>query len=161
MRHSSILAVIAGVVSCGLVCGAALAGDVYKYVDERGNTLYTDRPMPGAVKVATTTPRPPEVAQRNYAAQQTASNQQLAGSNQRIAQAQTDTRAAATVARDLEATRAERCKKARADYQTVISRNRVYRTEKDGTRAYLSDAEVAQQRLDAAKAVDSICGPQG
>ena len=65
------------------------------------------------------------------------------------------------MARDLEATRAERCKKARADYQTVISRNRVYRTEKDGTRAYLSDAEVAQQRLDAAKAVDSICGPQG
>ena len=161
MRHSSIVAVIAGVISCGLVCQASLAGDVYKYVDERGNTLYTDRPMPGAVKVASTTPRPPEVAERNYAAQQTANNQQLAGSNQRIAQAQTDTRAASNVARDLEATRAERCKKARADYQTMINNDRLYRTEKDGTRTYLSAAEVAQQRLDASKIVNSICGPQG
>jgi hypothetical protein len=161
MRHSSILTVIAGVISCGLLFEAAQAGDVYKYVDERGNTLYTDRPMPGAERVSTGTRRPVEVAERNYASQQAANNQQLAASNQRVAQSQADQRAAATVARDLEATRADRCKKARENYQTTISRGRLYRTEKDGTRAYLSDAEVAQQRLDAAKAVDSICGPQG
>jgi|SRR5688572_12892184 len=161
MRHSSILVVIAGVVSCGLLSQSALAGDVYKYVDERGNTLYTDRPMPGAVKVASTAPRPPEVAERNFAAQQNANSRELAATNQRVAQSQSDSRAAATVARDLEATRAERCKKARADYQTTISRTRLYRTDKDGTRTYLSDAEVAQQRLEAAKVAESICGPQG
>jgi len=43
MRHSTILAVIVGV----LTCTAVQAGDVYKYTDERGNTMYTDRPMPG------------------------------------------------------------------------------------------------------------------
>ncbi len=29
-----------------------MPGDVYKYTDERGNTMYTDRPMPGAIKVS-------------------------------------------------------------------------------------------------------------
>ena len=48
MRHSTIIAVIVGV----LTCTAVQAGDVYKYTDERGNTIYTDRPMPGAVRVS-------------------------------------------------------------------------------------------------------------
>jgi len=77
MRHWKILAVIAGV----LTCAAAQAGDVYKYTDERGNTMYTDRPMPGAVRVASATPRPAETAARSYAAQQAATNNQLAASN--------------------------------------------------------------------------------
>jgi hypothetical protein len=161
MRHSTIVAVIAGVITTGLLSGTAVAGEVYKYVDERGNTLYTDRPMPGAIKVSSTTARPPEAAQRSYAAQQAANNQALTASNQRIAQGQTDARAAATVAKDLEATRAERCKKARAAYETSINSRRLYREEKDGTRSYLSEAELSEQRLAAARSVETICGPQG
>ena len=75
--------------------------------------------------------------------------------------AQNDTRAAANVAKDLEASRAERCKKARAIYTTSINSQRLYRQTPDGKREYLTDAELAQQRLDAAKSVDAICGPQG
>jgi hypothetical protein len=157
MRQSTILAVLSGV----LICGLAHAGDVYKYVDERGNTLYTDRPMPGAVKVSSGAQRPAEAAQRSYAQQQNATTQQLAASNQRIAQSQQDSRVAANVARDLEATRAERCKKARDDYNRTITAQRLYTTDKDGKRVYLSDAEISQQRLDTAKNVDAICGPQG
>ena len=157
MRHTTILAVIAGVLTCAM----AQAGDVYKYVDERGNTLYTDRPMPGAVKVSTGAVRPPEAAARSYAAQQAGSNQALAASNQRIAQSQGDSRVAATVAKDLEATRLERCKKARAEYQTAITSQRIYRQDKDGNRVYLNDAELSQHRLDSAKRVEGICGPPG
>ena len=161
MRHSTVVAVIAGVITSGLLCGAATAGDVYKYTDERGNTMYTDRPMPGAVKVSSGAQRPVEAAQRSYAAQQTASSQQLMASNQRIAQGQSDQRAAATLAKDLEASRAERCKKAREEYQQSIQSQRLYREAKDGTRTYLNDAEISQQRLAYAKNVDAICGPQG
>jgi hypothetical protein len=161
MRHSTILAVIAGALTCVLLCEVSQAGDVYKYTDERGNVQYTDRPMPGAIKVSSGVVRPPEVTSRSYASQQTSSNQQLSASNQRIAQSQDDQRAAATVAKDLEASRAERCKKARADYQSSINSRRLYRLDKDGNRVYLSDAELSQQRLDAAKSVDAICGPQG
>ena len=157
MRHSISIAVIVGVFTCGF----AHAGDVYKYVDERGQTLYTDRPMPGAVKVATTTPRPAASAARSYASQQAATNQQLSASNQRIAQGQDDQRVASMVAKDQEASRLERCKKARSDYNTSINSQRLYKLDKDGNRVYLSDAELSQRRIDGAKAVESICGPQG
>src|SRR4051812_31002371 len=161
MRHSKTLAVMAGVLACSLLCGALQAGDVYKYTDERGNTLYTDRPMPGAVKVSSGTPRPPEAAARSYAAQQASSNQHLASSNQRISQQQNDQRVAATVAKDLESTRLDRCKKAREEYKTSIESRRLYSMDKDGKRTYLNEDQLAAQRLDAAKAVESICGPQG
>jgi hypothetical protein len=159
MRHTKALAVIAGVITCAI--GMAQAGDVYKYVDERGTTLYTDKPIPGAVLVSTGTPRPAETSARISAANQAATNASLTASNQRIADAQTDTRVAATVAKDLEASRAERCKKAREVYQTSINSQRLYRPTPDGKREYLSDAELAQQRIDSAKAVETICGPQG
>jgi len=157
MRHSITIAVITGV----LTCGFAHAGDVYKYVDERGQTLYTDKPIPGAVKVASTAPKPTATAARSYASQQAATNQQLAASNQRISQGQNDQRVAANVAKDLEATRLERCKQARSDYNTSINSQRLYKLDKDGNRVYLTDAELSQRRIDSAKTVESICGPQG
>jgi hypothetical protein len=156
MQQIKILAVLAAM----LGCVAVQAGDVYKYVDERGNTLYTDKPMPGAVLVSTAERRPPEVAQRSFAARQASTTNQLAASNQRIAESQGNQRAAEQVAKDLESTRAERCKKARADYENSINARRLYR-ETNGQREYLNDAELAQARVDARKAVDAICGPQG
>ena len=157
MRHPTILVLVAAV----LTCAVAQAGDVYKYTDERGQTMYTDKPIPGAVRVSTGAQRPTEVSARSYAAQQAAQNSTLASSNQRIAEQQNDSRIAANVAKDLETTRAERCKKARADYQTTINSRRLYRAQPDGKRQYLSDAELAAMRVEAAKQVESICGPQG
>jgi hypothetical protein len=37
----------------------------------------------------------------------------------------------------------------------------MYRLDEAGNRVYLTDAEISQQRLDARKSVDAICGPQG
>ena len=148
MRHPTILVFVAAVLACAI----AQAGDVYKYTDERGMTMYTDKPIPGAVRVSTGTQRPPEVAARSYAAQQAATNSQLASSNQRIASQQSDARIAATVAKDLEASRADRCKKARADYQNTINSRRLYR-EQDGKREYINDTEIAAQRVASAKQV--------
>ncbi len=156
MRHSTLL-VIASV----LACAAAQAGDVYKYVDAQGRTLYTDKPIPGAQRVSTGTQRPPEAAAQAYSQQQNNQNRQLTESNQRIATQQGDARAQEKVAKDLEATRAERCKKARADYTQTIESRRMYKEAPDGKRTYLSDAELAASRVEAAKAVESICGPQG
>ena len=157
MRHPTILVFVAAVLTCAI----AQAGDVYKYVDERGQTMYTDKPIPGATRVSTGSQRPPEVAARSYAAQQASQNSQLANSNQRIAAQQNDARVAANVAKDLEASRADRCKKARADYQTTINSRRLYRDKPGGEREYLSDAELAAMRVEAAKQVEAICGPQG
>lgn len=157
MRHPTALVFVAALLTCAI----AQAGDVYKYTDAHGQTMYTDKPIPGAVRVSTGTQRPPEVAARSYAAQQAAQNSQLAASNQRISDQQNDSRIAANVAKDLEATRAERCKKARADYQTSINARRLYRDLPDGKREYLNDSELAAKRVEAAKQVEAICGPQG
>lgn len=157
MRHSTTLAVLAAV----FTCAAAQAGDVYKYVDERGMTMYTDKPIPGAVLVSTGSQRPADVAQRTFAAQQTAQNTALSASNERIAEAQNNQRLAANVAKDLESTRVERCKQARADYQQTIASRRLYRNAPDGTRTYLTEAELAAIRVEAKKAVETVCGPQG
>jgi hypothetical protein len=157
MRFIKTLAVIAGV----LGCAAAQAGDVYKYIDGQGKTMYTDKPIPGAVLVSSGNPRPVEAAQRSYAAQQAASSQQLAASNQRIAESQSNASAAAAVAKDLAATQSDRCKKARENYEQRINSQRLYRTGKDGEREYLSDAELAQSRVDARREMDSICASSG
>ena len=157
MRLSTIIAIFAGI----FASAAAQAGNIYKYVDETGKTLYTDRPIPGAVLVSTGAQRPPEAAQRASAAQQASTNNQLAASNQRIAEGQSDARAAAQVARDLEATRVERCKTARSNYQQTLNSRRLYTETPDGKRTFLTDDEVVKSRVDAAKAVESICGPQG
>ena len=157
MRHPTILVFVAA----ALTCAIAQAGDVYKYVDERGTTMYTDKPMPGAVRVSTGSQHPAEVAARSYAQQQSSQNSTLAASNQRIAEQQNDARVAGNVAKDLESTRADRCKKARADYQVTINSRRLYRDQPGGQRQYLSDAELAAMRVEAAKQVEAICGPQG
>ncbi|SRR5690349_14511045 len=157
MRQIKVLAVVAGLLGACV----AQAGDVYKYVDDRGNTMYTDKPIPGAVLVSAGTQRPAEVSQRNYAAQQTTNTNTLNASNQRIAEGQSNQRAAEQVSKDLEATRAERCKKARADYDHSIQSRRMYREKEGGEREYLNEAELAQARVEARKSVDAICGPQG
>ncbi len=154
MRHT-ILAVIAGVITCA----AAQAGDVYKYTDSAGKTMYTDKPIPGAILVSSTQ-RPVDAQQRSYATQQANQNAALNASNQRIAEGQDNERVAAAVSQDLAASRAERCKKARDDYNQSIQSLRMYR-EVNGKREYLSDAELTQARVDAKRAVDTVCGPQG
>jgi hypothetical protein len=162
MRHIKILAVTAGLLAGALVhTDQAQAGDVYKYVDDRGNTLYTDRPIPGAVRVSAGVQRPPEVQQRATAAQQTANANQVNNINQRTADTQSNQRVAAQVAKDLEATRAERCKKARDQYETSINSRRIYRENAKGEREYLDEKQLAQARVDALKEVEAICGPQG
>ena len=162
MRQIRFLAAYAGLLVGALIQSeSALAGDVYRYVDERGATMYTDKPMPGAVLVSAGTHRPPEVTQRTQAAVRTATATQLNASNKAIAESQSNQRVAESVAKDLEATRLDRCKKARAEYEKTISSQRIYREKEGGQREYLNEEELAQTRVNARKTVDAICGPQG
>ena len=124
----------------------AQAGDVYKYVDERGNTLYTDKPIPGAVRrehrlAASAGSRRSATTPRSRPRPTASSPPAISASPTR----RTTQRVAANVAKDLEASRAERCKKAREDYQQVHQlAPHVSHDGKDGKREYLNDAELAQ-----------------
>jgi Spy/CpxP family protein refolding chaperone len=157
MRHSKW---IVTVTLAFAAAAASQAADVYRYVDAKGETHYTDRPVPGAELVRTTNPRPPGVMQAEQAAQNRANAQNLGASNQRIAANQSDNAAAAQVQKDLAASRAARCKQAREAYQQSINAQRVFE-EKDGQRSFLNDQQLAQYRVEKQRAVDAICGPQG
>src|SRR4029077_7606165 len=50
---------------------------------------------------------------------------------------------------------------ARDNYDTTINSRRLYTTDKDGNRQYLSDSQLAAERLEAREQVDAISGPQG
>jgi len=62
------------------------------------------------------------------------------------------------VQQDVEQSRADQCKKATADYEQSVQARRIYKTDANGERNYLSDADVEQQRLTLHQAMESLCG---
>jgi hypothetical protein len=67
--------------------------------------------------------------------------------------------AARDVAADLAARRAADCKRATEAYDRAIQARRLYKTGPNGEQIYLSEAELAQARVDARTARDTACAP--
>jgi hypothetical protein len=131
-----------------LVCGAASAGDIYCL--NKGKDC-SDRPAPGAEHIRTEVRRPdaPPAATTPAA--------KAGGAATAVAAANTvATRQA--VQKDMDQVKAEECKKARDVYQQSLQARRIYRTNKDGEREYLSDTEADQMRLNARVNMDQACG---
>ncbi|HKS55218.1 MAG TPA: DUF4124 domain-containing protein [Steroidobacteraceae bacterium] len=131
------------------------AADVYKFKDDRGNVLYTDKPatLPAerlniqsqktdTVAVQT---RAEEEAKRQQEADK--ANQQAAGQNKDQQQA---TQLTATQ-------KAEQCTKARQRYDTYMNSQRLYQQSGDGERKYLSDEELNAARASAKASMDVMC----
>jgi hypothetical protein len=135
-----------------LVSGAATAGDIYCL--KKGKDC-SDRPAPGAEYIRTQQRRPdatPEPVQgaKSAAGSATSGTQVAATANARQA-----------VQKDVDQARAGQCKKDRDTYQQSLQARRIYRTNKDGEREYLSDTEADQMRLNARIAMEQSCGSAG
>jgi hypothetical protein len=129
--------------------------DVYRYKDEQGNILYTDKPatLP-AERLNVQSQKTDTVALQ---ARQQEEQQRMNTTNQSRQQAaakQTDERKAAeTSATD----KAEQCKKARERYDSYMTSRRLYEQQADGERRYLSDAELDAARASAKASMDVLC----
>jgi hypothetical protein len=136
-----------------LLSGAATAGDIYCL--KKGKDC-SDRPAPGAEYIRTQQRRPdappPEPAPGAKPA---------AGSATPGAQAAATANARQAVQKDVDQARTEQCKKDRETYQQSLQARRIYRTNKDGEREYLSDTEADQMRLNARIAMEQSCGSAG
>lgn len=129
--------------------------DVYKYTDEQGNILYTDKPatLPAErlnvqsqkTDVVALQARRLEEQQRMDAADQ--------ARQQRNAQGADERKAAQMSATD----KAEQCKKARERFDTYTNSQRLYEQQADGERRYLSDAELDAARASAKASMDVLC----
>jgi len=136
----------------------AVAENVYKWSDARGQIHYTDRPPTDARATII------EVVERGIfeegdtatdeadAADETAppedSGSPPAGDSED---------AAAAVQRDVQKARVEQCKQAQDRYKTYISSQRLFRETADGKREYLTDEELAAARIQAKQAISEFC----
>lgn len=133
-----------------LVSAAATAGDIYCL--NKGRDC-SDRPSPGAEYVHTVERRPdaappePPPAPKAVAANTPAAQPEATSATRQAFQ------------KDLDQARTEQCKKAREAYQQSLAARRIYRTNKDGEREYLSDTEADQLRLNARIEMERSCGP--
>ena len=129
--------------------------DVYKHTDEKGNTLYTDKPrtLP-AQRLDVKTQKTDVVAVQARQEAEMKRMQEADKVRQQGASSQADQKQAGDLtAKD----KAERCTKARERYDSYMTSQRLYESLPNGERRYLSDAELDAARNSAKVSMDTLC----
>jgi len=129
--------------------GAARADTVYEWTDAHGEVHYTDQWVPGAKLIRTETAHGANASSAMQAIQSESNAASKSIRQQQDAQA---------VQQDEAKARAERCTKEKAEYLQLIQSRRIYKTDKNGERQYLSDADADAARLKARQAMEADCG---
>jgi hypothetical protein len=137
-----------------LAAGPATA-DVYKFKDDKGNVLYTDKPSTLPAERLNIQSQKTDVV-----AVQTRTQEEM----KRLQEADKANQAATGQAKDQQqaaqqsaASKAEQCTKARQRYDSYMNSQRLYEQQADGERRYLSDAELDAARASAKASMDVMC----
>jgi len=132
-----------------LVAGP-VAADVYKFKDDKGNVLYTDKPSTLPAERLNIQSQKTDVV-----AAQTRTQDEM----KRLQEADKANQAAAGQAKDQQqaaqqsaTAKADQCTKARQRYDSYMNSQRLY-----GERRYLSDAELDAARASAKASMDVMC----
>jgi hypothetical protein len=132
----------------------AAAADVYKYVDEKGNVQYTDKPLKlPAERLNVQSQRTDVVSIEERKADESNS----ATSDKARQTTEKQEAAKREAAEVFEANRIDACNKARADYLSRMGNGRIYEVQPNGERRYLDSAELDVARTAAKEAMDSLC----
>jgi uncharacterized protein DUF4124 len=135
-----------------------VAADVYKFKDDHGNVLYTDKPstLP-AERLNIQSQKTDVVAAQARAQEDTKRQQDADKANQQAAQAAQNGQQQAAAPDSTEDNKAQGCTKARDRYNQYMSSQRLYEALPDGQRRYLSDAELDAARASAKASMDVMC----
>jgi len=138
-----------------LLAAGTWAADVYKYVDEHGRPIYTDRPQTlPAEKLDIESGHTDPVAIQERLLREQAAREQASAERAETRHAAADRREAQAVS---EKDKAERCAKARERYDRYMTSHRLYEDLGEGQRRYLSDAEIDAARSSAKASMDELC----
>src|ERR1044072_5559084 len=132
-----------------------VAADVYKFKDDHGNVLYTDKPstLP-AERLNIQSQKTDTVAVQTRAQEEMKRLQDADKVSQQSSEQNKDQQQAA----QLTATqKPEQCSKARQRYDTYMNSQRLYEKGENGERRYLSDAELEAARSSAKASMDVMC----
>jgi hypothetical protein len=137
-----------------LAAGPA-AADVYKFKDEKGNVLYTDKPstLP-AERLNIQSQKTDVVAAQSRQQEELKRMQDADKANQQTANQSKDQQQASQMSATQ---KAEQCTKARTRYDSYTTSQRLYEMLPDGSRRYLSDAELDAARASAKASMDVMC----
>lgn len=126
------------------------AVEVYRFVDENGNVVYTDRPVPGAELVNIDAP---------FVGGRPLPRPSLSAGEDSEADAPEDEDEQPTAARTEPSPeqRARNCEAARERSERYATAHRLYRTTPDGEREYLTSDEIDEARAQAAADVEQWC----
>jgi Domain of unknown function (DUF4124) len=130
--------------------GTARADTVYEWTDAHGQVHYTDQWVPGAKVVRTTDALHPATDANGAQGIQKEADAASQGLKQQ--------QEAASVQQDEAKARAARCTQEKEQYQKMIESRRIFTTDKNGNRTYMSDSEMDAARLQARQAMDADCG---
>ena len=146
---------IAGLITALFVSGAATADNVYKSVNEDGIVAFSDRPdavWEETVELSISHTDSGQIEQQRKADAEMAAAVGIREADEaESATEQADRQAALAQQR---ATQCEAAKKRSEKYNT---HRRLYKALPNGEREYLSDDELDNARVDAARSVDELC----
>jgi hypothetical protein len=137
-----------------LLCAVLLAWSgmasavVYKWIDAQGKLQYGDTPPDGVQAEVVYLPGSHASA---APAASTKPPLTVPAGNSKVAQDKE------SIAQDVGATKQKECAEAQTAYQKLIEGRRIYKTDDNGQRVYLSSQEIDAQRLAAKQAVDDAC----
>jgi hypothetical protein len=135
--------------------GGAVASEIYKWTDEDGNVHYEDRPSGAATEERLRlTYRRTDSSSVNRQVQARL-NSQAERDEARSVAAAAEQEAAENAAAAAE--RQKACENARARLETYLQSRRLYRTDENGERVYLDDAERQEARQKAEEQITEFC----
>jgi hypothetical protein len=132
------------------------AADVYKFKDDKGNVLYTDKPSTLPAERLNIQSQKTDVVAAQTRQQEEMKRMQAAdkASQPPAAPSNTQQQQAAQLS---SSEKADQCSKSRDRYEKYSTSQRLYEMLPDGSRRYLSDAEIDAARASAKASMDVMC----
>jgi Domain of unknown function (DUF4124) len=142
------------ILSVGLSLASTAMADVYKYKDDKGVVLYTDRPQLLPAERLSVQSKQSDVVDIEENQDDAKAMAERDKARKDAQKAQTEKKQAAE---SNAASKVEACNKARQDYLNRMNARRIYEEKPEGKRDYLDDKELDASRAAAKQAMDTLC----